>query len=278
MRRIDLATKWGKDRYLLLENGDLTNYSKTHADKLRSKIGSGSGARWYGGTYSDFATKVVTGDETLVEESESFLRQIENQVPMSRGWRNIDDVVGAIPNVPAFLAGHPQCMRRRERTMKETAPLAIYMDLTSSAGISAREVQQRGIVLLALTRLLVEHRPVELWVGTSLGSYSGDMSGTVAWRIDTAPLDLARSAFHISATVMARGFGYCLCQDELGTGGHWPFANHTKHCETAKERLANVFAGQELLYIPPIYWGDELTSDPVGWLKRTLAGYVKSEE
>jgi hypothetical protein len=274
MRKIDVKATEGKDQYLLLEGGELNEYNRIHASDLSHKIGEDS--YWYGTTYNQFAQKVETGDESLVAESETFLSQIEDQVPMSRGWRNVDDVVGAVPNVPAFLAGHPQCMRRRERTMRDTAPLAIYMDLTSSGGISASAVQKRGIVLLALTRMLVEHRPVELWVGTSLGGPG--KAGTVAWRIDTAPLDLARAAFHISATVMARGFGYCLCQKLFNTGGGWPFASHSVHCNTAKARLSQVFAGQELLYIPPIYVTDELVSDPVGWIKRTLDGYVRKED
>ena len=274
MQTIKQMTKWGKDDYLLLEGGELTEYVKKYAGRLASRI---TGDYWHGGvSFSQFSVKVETGDEKLVAESEAYLSKIEDQVPMSRGWRNIDDVIGAVPNVPAFLAGHPQCMRRKQRTMRDTSPLAIYMDLTSSAGIGAADVQRRGIVLLALTRCLVEHRPVELWIGTSLGQHGG--SGTVAWKIDTTPLDLARAAFHISATVMSRGFGYGLCQSVLGTGGAWPFDDYKTHCQTAPKRLATVFPGQELLYIPPIMVGDEMTQDPVGWIKRTLKSYVREDD
>jgi hypothetical protein len=273
MRRISNDTKYGKDDYLLLEAGELPAMAQKHADLLARKVGGG----WYGGTYQEFKQRIETGDNALVAKSDAHLAKIEDQVPMSRGWRNVDDVVGAVPNVPAFLAGHPQCMRRRQRTMRETAPLAIYMDLTSSAGISAADVQARGVVLLALTRLLVEHRPVELWVGTSLGNTR--WSATVAWRIDTAPLDLARAAYHVSATAMARGFGYEMAHAELKMPhGHWPFDSHGLHCRTAEERLKNVFSGQELMYIPPIYLDDAMTKDPVAWVKRVMARYVGEEE
>lgn len=273
MRRVTNKTKWGKDNYLLLEAGELPYLAQKHADLLSCKVGGG----WYGSTYHEFKQRIETGHNALVADSDKHLALIEDQVPMSRGWRNVDDVVGAVPNVPAFLAGHPQCMRRRQRTMRDTAPLAIYMDLTSSAGIDAEDVQKRGVVLLALTRLLVEHRPVELWVGTGLG-YTG-VSATVAWRIDTAPLDLARAAYHVSATAMARGFGYEMVHAELKMPhGHWPFDNHSLHCRTAEERLKQVFAGQELMYIPPIHLHDAMTKDPVGWVKRVMAQYVGTEE
>jgi hypothetical protein len=282
VRRFETETPHGTDKYLLLEAGEIPALVQKHEKVLMHKTGDS----WSGGVaYATFKQRASTGDNALVLESDKHLALIEDQVPMARGWRNVDDVVGAVPNVPAFLAGHPQCMRRRQRAMRDTAPLAIYMDLTSSAGIDAKDVQKRGIVLLALTRLLVEHRPVELWVGTGMGSSfshrngSKSISATVCWRIDTAPLDLARAAFHISSTAMARGFGYEMVHGELDMPhGHWPFGNHALHCRTAEARLKEVFAGQELLYIPPIYWGDPMTQDPVAWVKRVLARYVGEEE
>jgi hypothetical protein len=277
MRKLDIKTKHGSDRYYLIDSGELTKVAFDYAGVIQRYIRN-FGADWFGRDYSAFERQVKVGDNDLVKASDDFLKEIEDQVPMSRGWKNVDDVVGAIPNIPAFLAGHPQCMRRRERVMKDTAPLVIYMDLTTSAMISAREVQKRGVVLLALVRQLIEHRPVELWVGASLGGGSQRGAGTVAWRIDTAPLDLARAAFHISATVMARGFGYSLCNEILGTGGSWPFNSFELHCSTAKERLGAVFPGQEILYVPPIIGFDELVSKPVAWIKKTLASYVRQRE
>jgi hypothetical protein len=151
------------------------------------------------------------------------------------------------------------------------------MDLTSSAHIDAKDVQKRGIVLLALVRMLIEHRTVELWVGTSKGR-SG-CAGTVAWRIDTAPMDLARSAYHIGAAAMARGFGYGMDDSLHQTGGQWPFGEYQgSGSRSAEERLRSVIDWGELLYIPPIHLSDPLTTNPVAWLKRTMAAYVKGDE
>ncbi|MCI0554169.1 MAG: hypothetical protein L0287_24730 [Anaerolineae bacterium] len=276
MNKIDSKWEGHKDLYLLLESGEVAEHAAKHDYNMRERIDG----RWTGDNYAEFKTKVQIGDADLVAESDAFLAQIEDQVPMSRGWRNIDDVVGAVPNVPAFLAGHPQCMRRRERMMKENAPLAIYMDLTTSAGIGAKTVQKRGVTLLALTRLLVEHRPVELWVGTSLGNNRrvSESSCTTMWRIDTAPLDLARAAFFIGATAMSRGFGYGVCMADLGSGGNWPFNNYDRHCRTAKDRMAVAFPGQDLLYLPPIMVDDELVNQPVDWIKRVMASYMNKED
>jgi len=267
MRKEVIQTKAGPDQYCFLEAGEIPGL----IEKYNIKAGS-----WHGDSTEAFRKKALVGDNSLVETSEKFLASIEDQVPVSRGWRNVDDVVGAIPNIPAFLAGHPQHMRRRVRTARDNAPLTIYMDLTSSAAIDAEDVTKRGIVLLALTRLLVEHRPVELWVGTSKGTYS--CAGTVAWRIDTAPLDLARAAYHIGSSAMARGFGYGLDNAIHKTGGHWPFGDYAKHCATAKARLQSVMGHSELLFIPPVHIVDEMVRQPVEWLKRTMSRYVNNEE
>lgn len=258
-------TTHGTDQYVMLGADELASVTTEYAQRLRSQ---GNFGGWAGDTFESFSKKVVTGDTALVEASDRFLASLEDQIPVSRGWRVVEDVVGSVPNVPVMIAGVPQHMRRRVRTQKENAPLAIYMDLTSSGGIDVEQVTRRGTVLLALVRLLVEHRPVELWVGASLGSHG--KSCTVAWRIDTAPLDLARAAYHVGATGMSRGFGYGMCHVAMHAAGNWPFGSYELHCRTAKDRLAAVLPGQEVMYVPPIFLTDPMTTDPVGWIKRVL--------
>jgi hypothetical protein len=273
MRQIDLTYDKRPDRYLLLESDEVIPAVKSIEKRLTGYLARNRS--WSGGnSFDELLNKIMLGDETLVAASEAMLEKIEDQVPMSKGYQTVDDVVGAFPNIPAYLAGQPMCMRRRKRVTKNNAPLVIYMDLTSSAGIDAKRIQDRGTVLLALVRLLCDHRAVELWVGTGLGGGYNGVSGTVAWRIDTAPLDLARAAFRIASTSIARGFGYEMATEKFETGGGWPLGDFRRHQATAKERLANVFEGQEILYVPPIFLTDEMTTDPVGWVKRTLKEYV----
>lgn len=278
MQRMKFDTEYGVDKYLIVDSDEIVAAAERPAmnGRLERKLGRGR-QEWYDNcSYDKFSQSIRTGDESLVQEAEEFLREIEDQVPVSRGWRNVDDVIGAVPNVPSFLAGHPQCMRRRERTWKESAPLAIYLDLTSSAGISARQLRRRGVVMLALVRLLVEHRPVTLYAGTSQGNYR--LSGTTMWQIDTAPLDLARAAFMIGSPAMARGFGYESNYEYHRTSGAWPFNDYSISASTGKARLEAVFPGQETMYVPAIFATDPMKADPVGWLKRAIKKYTRSEE
>lgn len=270
MRQETQQTKWGQDRYVLMDTSEFPELM-TRCEKQMHY----SDVAWTGGdNFHTMRRKVVQGDEGRVAESEAMLAAIEDQVPLSRGWRNVDDVVGALPNVPAFLAGHPVSMRRRERVARDNAPLTVFLDLTSSADINANSVARRGIAILALVRALVEHRAVTLWAGIAQNVGSG--SGTVAWQIDTAPIDLARAAYHVASPAMSRRFGYGVNRALNGAGGGWPFNDFKLGADTAQGRLERLLGG-EVLHVPPIFVNDPMTADPVGWIKRVLSKCVRED-
>lgn len=234
---------------------------------------------WYGKhSLHEAARMVRTGDLSSVAEADAFMRELDGQVFVSRKFKTVDDVVGAVPNVPAFIAGIPQNMRRRVRTSTATAPLAVYIDLTSSGGIDARDVRRRGVAILALVRLLANFRPVEAWATTGLGGYGGRTlkAAYCGVKLDTAPLDLARVAHVLTSTAVARGIGYGLCnrQDGAKDFGDWPYADvdkQRKHGAAIFRRVAPV--GSDVLFIPPVYLIDSSIKTPVAWIKDMLAKY-----
>lgn len=229
---------------------------------------------------SEFERKVVTGDPGLVPQADAIMRELEDLLPVSKAWRNVDDVVGSVPNIPAYLAGHPQSMRRKERSPRDNAPLTVFLNLTSSAMVSSEALLKRGVVLLALVRLLVEHRAVELWAGTFQDDkpYGGPSAGG-AWKIDTTPLDLARAAYHLTSTDVCRMFGYALNETLAGVHhlrGSMDTGTFVRHERLIREAME----GKELLYVQPLQGWDKMVSEPVQWLKRQLEKYsgVKQED
>jgi hypothetical protein len=146
------------------------------------------------------------------------------------------------------------------------------MDLASSMGIPKDNILQRGIVLLALVRMLVEHRSVELWVGTSLSCFHNGkpVSGTAAWRIDTTPLDLARSSFHIADPSMSRVFGYAMCETLFDRH----LSGDNRQYEEMMAGLKETAGWSEVLMIPKIHIYDQMVTDPVGWVKNAMRKYV----
>ncbi len=242
---------------------------------------------WYGNHSKQQALRCLTlGDESLVAASDALLAKLEDKLPHTRKWQSQRAVAGGLVCVPEYLTGQPECMRIRRRLDRNDAPVTIYMDLTSSAVIDASKLLARGTAILALARALCEHRVVELWGGISLGesSYQGHAYGrrssssawssTLAWHIDTTPLDVARAAFLLSAPAMARGIGYGLAPTLAGHShwnGNWSFGAHDLHVRTQSARLRAAMGAAEMLVVPPIYGTDPLVTNPLGWITRELA-------
>jgi hypothetical protein len=229
-------------------------------------------SEWHGN--KDYATSVEqarSGDLSGVAASEALLDKLESEQFVSPVWRNRLDVVGGSPCVPAFLAGHPMAMRRRERVKTEQGPLTIIVSMTLSGGIDTDTMRKRGASLLALVRLLSANRPVELWTAVCLG---GNGYGThTLVRLDTAPLDLARAAHMLTCPSVTRGLGYGICQ-AMREGGQWPHSNFDAYQRTARELYSNVVgATGEVLYVGAAHLDDPAVRNPVKWLKETLAQY-----
>ena len=232
------------------------------------------GGSWCGNrSNAESAAFLANGDLSGVEPSDAFLSAMEREVFVSRKYRTIDDMCGGVPNIPNYLAGLPQQMRRRVRTTNQVAPLAIFADLTSSGGISAEDVRKRGCAILALVRLLANLRPVELWAFTGLGSHRKAAYTVV--RVETSPLDLARAAHVLTCPSVSRGIGYGLSQERFHSGGGWPYGDG---CKLQRQHGAAIMArvadpGSDVLFIPPVYLYDDSIKNPAKWVHDKLAEY-----
>lgn len=237
-------------------------------------------APWSGNvTWAEAAQLAADGDLSTVAASDAYLEKLETIAPLRAAWETIDDVQGAVPNVPAYIVGSPLSMRRRRRTMREAAPLAIVVDLTSSAGIDANKLRKRGIAILALVRALSGRRPIELWAGCSLDRRGpGEKQGAIHcyMRLDTSPLDLAHAAHLLSHPSVPRKLIYGACR-ERGYSGGWPYDNVKGPAAWrahAREVLQDVLTpGQEALFIAAPHIADKAISDPAAWLVDMIATY-----
>lgn len=240
--------------------------------------------KWYGS--KDYATamaQVLSGDLSNVAASDAILDKIEAEPMLTHVWRNRLDVVGGIPHVPAFLAGHPMNMRRRERVASEQGPLCIFVTLTVSADIDAAVMRKRGVAILALVRMLSNVRPVELYACNSMGG--AGYAAHIVTRIDTAPLDLARAAHMLTDTAVVRGLGYglgrTLCQKHLGKtwDGNWAYGN----TETFRKNALAIYSSvtnpnAESMIVAAAHSNDPMVTEPVKWLESMLGMYGNQSE
>ena len=284
MQKITLPTiegcpKTGQDYFMIGDLVSLANAAAAVPETNATRKSTTSSNKWVGGVSYDAALDMTrNGDLRGVAASDAYLTRFEALAPMRGAWRVRDDVTGGVPNVPAYLAGTPLTMRRRERVATETAPLAVAVDLVSSQGISADILQKRGALILALVRALSATRPVELWIGAS--ATIGERSNEGAWhiwaRLDTAPLDLARAAHVMTCPAVSRGMLYAMLGDMGGTGGEnlwWPYNSASWSRENMRHVLSRVIGSGDMLTIAAPHTNDELVNEPEVWFEKMLKQY-----
>jgi len=242
-------------------------------------LGNSQFRKWAGHlNFDEILHRMQNGNEALAARSDDLLRDLETAPLLSRAFKIVDDVAGAVPNVPAYIAGQPLAMRRRARTMSEQAPLAVVVNLSSHVDILDEQLMARGAAILALVRQLSTVRPVELWCGSSLGARLSDVSAIHQYvRIETSPLDLARAAFVIVATAFSRGFLQRVANYTAKFDYMPAYGNNTPKLDIIGSRL---FAGAlpsmpyDALFIGRAHRGQKLITEPKKWLADQLAAYA----
>jgi len=227
-------------------------------------------------TFAQVVQKTLTGDEARVGASEEFMAALESAVVPTARPRWEDAPAGFVPNVPAFLAGHPASMRRRVRRQHESAPLALIADLAASATINATDVAKRGAAILALVRILGTRRPLELHAGSAVMHARGGACAVLA-RLDTTPLDVATAAHVLANPGWVRRLCYSLGERDYGFNGAWGFRDRRFCIAKAEELLAMAFPYSQVLVIPAIGWDDESVKDPAKWVLRYVERYEEEE-
>jgi hypothetical protein len=153
------------------------------------------------------------------------------------------------------------------------------VDLGISAAISAQQVCNRGIAILALVRALSSHRPIELWA-CDFGSSDPTMSGhgganavCIAAKIETTPLDLAAASYALTHPAFVRNVLFNLEKKYHNFLGGWPFRINRALTRMEMEMLLRPMFHHvaETLALPGLHVADQSMKDPEAWLTRQLA-------
>lgn len=259
-----------KDHWLLFDSpGELAAYAV--ATCRGGKHWDATADSWRGESSDDAARLTQQGDLSRVARSDALLERFERFAIETERKRWTDDVCGGFPNVPAYLAGHPLAMRRRIADRDGGAPLAIVLDLSSSASITAGAIERRGAAILALVRILTMRRPVELWAGCALDADRRTNASLIFTRIDTTPLDLARAAYVMTSAGFARSLVYNIGHAKHAFSGGWPYGDASSRHVFAEMCAAGFTHADHVLAIPAAHKEDAIEKDPEGWIEARLA-------
>jgi hypothetical protein len=240
---------------------------------------SGRSGGWADVSGETACKNAINGNLDAAAASDRYLERFESFAVPAAKMQAVDSVVGMIPNVPAYLSGNPYNMRTRRKLQNESAPLAVIVDGTSSAGIGSDKIQKRGSAILAFCRAVSARRPLELWIAAGLGSYADRAGFYAIHKLETAPFDLARAAPCIASSAWARNVGYKVCNHH-GSGGGWPFKGEPLNADQMARVMRHAFPHvADLLCIPAVFLTEDmLLSNPDKWLLDKIAEYSPQED
>lgn len=214
----EIETEQGKARFALFDGSTaLAHFLETecrdHFDRADRK---GGGKKWNGGNMADTIQWARLGDNALVPRSDKLMDRLE---AMERPERSMfvtqNMVAGGVPNVPAYLSGSPMAMRMRRRVMAPMAPVVVLSDNFAAFNVKKEQILRRGAAVLALVRALTAYRPVTLYSTIGLAA---DKKMVGAFRVETAPLDLARAAWALGSPTVLRNCWHLVFGHICGNG------------------------------------------------------------
>lgn len=172
--------------------------------------------------------RALKGDMAIADRASALIDRIEPEVGeiFDHVWEH--SYAGSRVDVPGYLSGRPDHMRRRIQKETHGLTVTVYFDLTSSMGIDALDLVTRGCSVIAFLETLQRAR-----IGVELIAMVGCSSHTEPDReiwglipIDSKPLDISSASFVLAHPAFPRNLVYKLLENENGfTGGLSKFAN-----------------------------------------------------
>ena len=146
--------------------------------------------------YDEIIRQSVHGIESLTDAAMRTFDDVDSVPIAPRGRARIVPGMAGRPDIPAVLAGSPAWARRVIRERAHVAPVRVIVDITATCDAKATDRARRGAIIAAACRIIAASRPVELhFVAMGIGKTRGKHVGIVSVRVDTAPLEVAHTAW-----------------------------------------------------------------------------------
>jgi hypothetical protein len=227
---------------------------------------------WAGASRAETVQRARAGDVSRVAPSDALLSKIETSLDLSSLARaSVPAVAGGVPVVPAFLAGSPVAMRARRKVTSPRGEVALFVSQFVSHQVKADTIARRGAAVLALARALAMVRPVALYAYTASRSRDRPIASLTLVRLDSAPLDLARAAWMLSAPEALRQGAVKLHKDMQGKA--WTNGTPIEDHDTPRA-IADLLGVESYVATPDLFsTSGDFSSDEsaLAWVQSNLA-------
>lgn len=235
---------------------------------------------WNGNqTFEEARENIYKGNQKAAERAAKLMWEIAGDSIETEQTRWEYDYVGHIPCVPSYLAGEPLSMRRPVSHASVSAPMRVFASVAVSEGLNAKELEARGVAILALCQKLQATRPVELWVYADLQGYRDTHDGAAipCVRLDTSPLDLTTASYILTNPGFLRQICF-IWGRPYGFQGKWAWQLDPTSSEAARKRREAFQATDDDLIIPGGFQTDPIVREPVKWLNEQIRKFAPGGE
>ena len=223
------------------------------------------------GDFYRYIEKATHGDDTLAAKAYAMIDKLDVNAPSTRVFQTVHSPYGGSCNLGDWLAQSPTPMRRRIRTVSDTAPLRIVVGVSCSAGIRPDLMETRGIAILALVLKLQSIRPIDLFLLTEDRGAKKDSWHYHLIKIESNPLALGTATFGLCSDGIERLLSFTILRGQYDQNPGWP-TDHLEpgYMERKRDRLG---LNDNDLIIREAYLADPMIKHPVEWLEEQLKKY-----
>lgn len=232
---------------------------------------------WAGCSREQAIKTLRTGDASLLERAQAIIDKLDlaqifsNELPVLE-----PSLAGFAANVPAAIAGHPEAMFSRGfvESPSVMAPLTVYVETNTSAGVSESQLIARGVAVLAFVLVMETMRPIDIYC-TSLNMVPGTekVAGSVV-RIASRPMDISRAVWMLTSAGYSRR-----CRTEAQyfqhkqrkDPGYWLFRKQPTDVAYIKGYRGLLNLESDDVVISGGHLFDALMlNDPVAWVRKMI--------
>lgn len=240
---------------------------------------------FYGENWNSCLNSLIRGNTKNLAKAEKLIQEMQDANIFTENLPIMQhSMVGAVPNIPAAIIGHPKSMFMRKASEMEntSTPLTIYVETTVSAGVTTNELVNRGIACLAFVLAMSAIRPIEL-IAVSAG-LPGGQTTIIDVKIPTNPIDLARATWMLTSNDYARRInfvGFCDMSGHITyeprIGWAWQSTPTSPTYQTNMRRILNM-SDKDVLIAGGHLHDKLMLTDPITWVKDMIAKHNTTDD